>query len=745
MGDSDPPRGDQVSITVTGDAYGPIVIGDHNSVGPAGAVEADWLAERVRNFIDSRNRDWRFQQDSHLMPEITIEGAARLARLESLEAAFRQSGARWLIVHGVPGSGKSTLAWQHLVRLIAERQPGQPVPVFVPLTTWEPERDLLGDWLARQVTLDYLGTSARGGQADPRVRKLVQAGLVVPILDGFDEVPPPRRMDAVDRLRMALGGPVSFPGLVLTCRTHEYQHAFASHPLDGATTAHVLDLDRARVAGHLRDGDTADRWIAVAAEVTRNGSEVGAALAVPLYASLVTEAYPPPDPDPVPASPDGRAPPVPDPAELLDPARFPTAESIRRHLVSGYIRRRYRDRSSSPEAPLREQLAFLAARLAADRTVLQWWDVASLAPRWLLPVLAGSVGGISAGIVDSTGSSAGMGVGLLIALVIGTGPRVVRYWRDPRVHHTRYRGGTVTVRALGGILGGLLGGVLAGIAGAYHIGHDSPLYGAADPAISIGFIVGVCADPLTGFIGCLAGAFIAGYLENWQMGTPAGIVNGAAFALAIAVVVAFLARAEPTRRPGWDRTVGLTAGAVFGTASGAVVSLRAGPGVGIAFGLLFGLLATLAGLARRPQDPRRPQGPAASLRTDLSALALAAGAGMVVAGSLASLVSVYEGAPHWTLSWILADPVGLGLATGLTVAIGFGAYQAASARYLVAVGWLALRGRLPWRLMVFLQDAHARGILHQSGPAYQFRHEVLLRFLAAQEARPADEENAPRR
>jgi hypothetical protein len=44
--------------------------------------------------------------------------------------------------------------------------------------------------------------------------------------------------------------------------------------------------------------------------------------------------------------------------------------------------------------------------------------------------------------------------------------------------------------------------------------------------------------------------------------------------------------------------------------------------------------------------------------------------------------------------------------------------------------WLPLTGRLPWRLMEFLDDAHRRGILRQVGAVYQFRHARLQDQLA---------------
>ncbi|MFJ4480252.1 NACHT domain-containing protein [Streptomyces xanthochromogenes] len=50
--------------------------------------------------------------------------------------------------------------------------------------------------------------------------------------------------------------------------------------------------------------------------------------------------------------------------------------------------------------------------------------------------------------------------------------------------------------------------------------------------------------------------------------------------------------------------------------------------------------------------------------------------------------------------------------------------------------WLAVSGRLPLRLMTFLDDAHLRGILRQNGAVYEFRHVLLQRHLAGRRANP---------
>ncbi|MFF9520388.1 hypothetical protein ACF1DV_00195 [Streptomyces achromogenes] len=68
-----------------------------------------------------------------------------------------------------------------------------------------------------------------------------------------------------------------------------------------------------------------------------------------------------------------------------------------------------------------------------------------------------------------------------------------------------------------------------------------------------------------------------------------------------------------------------------------------------------------------------------------------------------------------------------GLAFGTLLATGGALWW----RYSVARLLLAARGRLLWRLMHFLNDAHVhRGVLRRVGTVYQFRHLTLQRYLA---------------
>ena len=68
----------------------------------------------------------------------------------------------------------------------------------------------------------------------------------------------------------------------------------------------------------------------------------------------------------------------------------------------------------------------------------------------------------------------------------------------------------------------------------------------------------------------------------------------------------------------------------------------------------------------------------------------------------------------------------------LVLTVVHGVTTTAWGRYAATRVILAATGRLPWRTMAFLEDAHARGVLRQSGGVYQFRHARLQEHLLAE-------------
>jgi hypothetical protein len=103
-------------------------------------------------------------------------GQPKLATFEDLDQA--------MLVLGEPGAGKTVWLNQLAVEL-AERAGAdqeQPIPVVLNLASWAARRGPLEDWLVEELAVAYQLHPALG-------TNLVQAQLLLPLLDGLDEVP----------------------------------------------------------------------------------------------------------------------------------------------------------------------------------------------------------------------------------------------------------------------------------------------------------------------------------------------------------------------------------------------------------------------------------------------------------------------------------------------------------------------------------------------------------------------------
>lgn len=141
-------------------------------------------------------------------------------RLDGLVADYRAIRPRRLVITGQPGAGKSVLARMFVAEATRQRLDGDPVPVLIALGDWEREEPFR-DWIVRHLVRDY-GTSWR------QARNLVDAGLVLPVLDGLDEMDASdvplaesRAQAALEALTGHQDGLEPAP-LVLTCRTDLY-------------------------------------------------------------------------------------------------------------------------------------------------------------------------------------------------------------------------------------------------------------------------------------------------------------------------------------------------------------------------------------------------------------------------------------------------------------------------------------------------------------------------------------------
>jgi hypothetical protein len=650
-----------------------------------------------------------------------LDGVAGQASLRTTLAA---AGGR-LVLLGPPGAGKTVLLMGLVEELLATRDSGGLLPVLLALTSWNAARQEFRPWLRQQLIQLHSGLRTQvpdnvgaGTWADV----LIEDRLILPVLDGLDEMRPEWRQLAIQKIGVELS-PAT--GVVLACRTRDYQVAVRpgrDHPvrLIGAAVVELSDVDTKVVAEYLRADDEAERWEAVL-EVLGTNEPVGRALRTVLPVNLMRAGFGPASSR--------------DPAELCDRSVYPTEPTVRRALVEQAITSAYRRPSAEPtyrDRPesARRALAFLARHLHSQQTTeLAWWRLRDAVPS----TLPGAVVAVACGLVVALlvtfaapitawlggephkSIGVGVGLGILVALAVS----------HPRA---RPEGHSAAYGLAAGLTGALIGGFAAGAANLVGVGKADWPTGGLGAALAVGATIGPVSRIRGGLAGGMLGGLVSGLLSSVGAGVLAGLVDALGVGLAAGVTVGFVGQREPTVKPHWDRS-GYIGGAAVAVAIGLATGLVSGWGLGLAAALAIGGgIAWVTGLSVDGDVPaeEQPPSPSASLRRDAAAFLRYWAAGSVSAGLIALLADGLDAirardVAHQFTS-LVANGLVLGILAGTVSGIVLGGLHSAWLVYRISHAWLWLRGQLPRRFGAFLADAHARQILRQLGPVYQFRH-----------------------
>lgn len=149
-----------------------------------------------------------------------------------------------LLILGEPGAGKSTLLVElaHYLVERAEQDETRPLPILLPLSTWAVRRPPLDEWLSEELARLY--------DISPRLsQQYIQAELVLPLLDGLDEMEEAARPGCVAAINTYHRNHLQ--PLVVCSRTGEYEAATRHERIALHTAVVIQPFSYEEVDAHL--------------------------------------------------------------------------------------------------------------------------------------------------------------------------------------------------------------------------------------------------------------------------------------------------------------------------------------------------------------------------------------------------------------------------------------------------------------------------------------------------------------
>jgi hypothetical protein len=587
-------------------------------------------------------------------------------RFEDVLLAFSLARKHRLLILGPSGAGKSTLAQELARQLVDNRQPGDRVPIILPVARWNPSAKL-PDWIAEQLERDHPRLAKRGrdesGDTVTHAQLLLSLSRVIPILDSLDEMPAPLRPAAVAQIN-SYG---AHKPLVVASRANEYEDAVRlnrGRPIEGAAELRLCRLSAADIKDFLVPFQGHD-WSRVFERLDNEvDGPLANALGNPLTLALAKAAY-------VDRSPD----------ELADRYRFDSRAAIEGHLLRRFVRAVY---TSPPYRDAEDQfrytaenaqrwLGFLAgefdhpywgwrdrARHGVLAVEFAWWNFGRAARSWRL-----------LGVVLRS---------LLLASVIVALARWVLTEHGDWGH-----GWSAGFTRLDSQL-------LAGPLGRFTRPTVDQLLPPRHGALVIGWVTG-------GFI--LAAEFLNSmpYRPVRLQFRPfkvmrAVVADAVVLPLVVGVAMAWRVASEPHHMP---------ISTFIGSRS-TLIALLAVPLI---------MLPTQSVTFLEAIDLRGAVSPMQSLRLDRQADIVIT---IFRRSAVAVVLGLWAGA-QVALAYAIFAVVSIPTALLFGGQLGF-----ASRRYTDACLWLACRRRLPRRAIAFMADAEIRGVLRAVGASYEFRH-----------------------
>ena len=259
-----------------------------------------------------------------------------------------------LLILGQPGSGKTTTLLTLVRELIkrAQEDDTEPIPVVFHLSSWAAAGQPLQLWLEDELSGKYRIARRVG-------RDLLEHHRLLLLLDGLDEMSGEQRVGCVLAINRFIGE-IGLPGLVVCCRTEQYEELKVKLSVNGAIC--LQPLTDMQIDSYVEEGGAA---LAGLRDALRRDRVLQDLARSPLMLNLMCLAYR-----------DYGA------QDLAGPE---TAQGRSEHLFETYIDLMFRKRGSAERGYSREHTFAWLSRVAAGllRHNQTMFLIEDLQPSWL--------------------------------------------------------------------------------------------------------------------------------------------------------------------------------------------------------------------------------------------------------------------------------------------------------------------------------------------------------------------------
>jgi DNA polymerase III delta prime subunit len=196
-----------------------------------------------------------------------------------LEVFERSEIAGKLLILGTPGAGKTTTMLDLARELLdkATEEPNEPIPVLFNLSDWKDVRQSMPDWLIDELKLNY-------GVRKDIGKKWLREKLLLPMLDGLDEVKPEHQESCVVAINQWLQGDFRPISIVVCCRREEYGNYQTQLGLNGAILLQALT--EAQIQAYLSAVKRTELWL-----LLQQDAELLELVKTPLFLSITVLSY----------------------------------------------------------------------------------------------------------------------------------------------------------------------------------------------------------------------------------------------------------------------------------------------------------------------------------------------------------------------------------------------------------------------------------------------------------------------